>query len=730
MISNRFCRAALIGWTLICAGAEGQAAASSSSAGAQEVSAAGEIALDYLEAEHLALGLSATDVARARISDQRYSTPSGVTYVYLRQTHAGIPVLQGVLNVAIGADNRVIGAANRFVPDLDGRAVGAEPSVAAITGVERAALALGLPLTAAVEVVEPASGAEQRTILRAAGLSRRDIEAGLVYALGRDRELRLAWNFGIDVPGGAHYWQVQVDASTGEVLRKTDLVERASYRVFDLPVESPSHATPPSPGDGRVLVVDPEDPAASPAGWHTSNLTQGPNVVAQTDLDGDDLPGPGETIPDGGAGMEFDFPLDLDLTPDSYRESAVTNLFYWNNVLHDLHYHYGFDDAAGNFQDSDPVLADVQDGSGTNSATMLTLPDGASPRMQMFVWAPSDELLITSPVAIEGSYSAGSAAFGAPLTATGVGGEIESVDDGGAAPSEGCGALTGFTPGNIALIDSGGCEFGTKVLNAEAAGAAAAVVVNTQGDGVFEMPAGEDGDSVTISSILIGLSDGDTVKSQLASPVQATLRRVPLPDRDGSFDVGTIIHEYGHGVSNRLTGGPSEHLCLQGPQSEAVGEGFSDFWALALTDDGSDVVNLGASARGLGTYLGFQDTDGPGLRPIPYSTDPTINPLLYSDFAGFSDAHGAGTVWASALWDIYWNLIEIHGFDPDLTHGTGGNNIALHLVMEALKWQPCYPTILDARDAIDFADFRLYDRENECAIWEAFAQARHGHPGV
>jgi len=32
------------------------------------------------------------------------------------------------------------------------------------------------------------------------------------------------------------------------------------------------------------------------------------------------------------------------------------------------------------------------------------------------------------------------------------------------------------------------------------------------------------------------------------------------PDLDGDLDNGIVAHEYGHGISNRLTGGPSTTL--------------------------------------------------------------------------------------------------------------------------------------------------------------------------
>ena len=52
----------------------------------------------------------------------------------------------------------------------------------------------------------------------------------------------------------------------------------------------------------------------------------------------------------GGPGLLFDFPLNPAGPHANYTAAAVTNLFYWNNVTHDIAYRYGFDEASGNFQ--------------------------------------------------------------------------------------------------------------------------------------------------------------------------------------------------------------------------------------------------------------------------------------------------------------------------------------------------------------------------------------------
>jgi len=52
------------------------------------------------------------------------------------------------------------------------------------------------------------------------------------------------------------------------------------------------------------------------------------------------------------------------------------------------------------------------------------------------------------------------------------------------------------------------------------------------------------------------------------------------PDRDGSFDNDIPMHEYTHGISTRLTGGPSNSDCLQDGEAGGMGEGWSDYFAI------------------------------------------------------------------------------------------------------------------------------------------------------
>lgn len=195
-----------------------------------------------------------------------------------------------------------------------------------------------------------------------------------------------------------------VDAQTGEVLVRTSLTDDATdatYRIYpsDSPSPfSPGHATPSSvqpPLVNRVLVtLQALNPTASPNGWINDGGTQtlGNNVDAHTDTDANnspDLPRPTS------ATRIFDFPVDLTQEPSTYKEAAVTDLFYWANIFHDRLYELGFTETSGNFQTNnfgrgglgnDAVQADAQDGSGTDNANFSTPPDGSPGRMQMFLW--------------------------------------------------------------------------------------------------------------------------------------------------------------------------------------------------------------------------------------------------------------------------------------------------------------------------------------------------------
>lgn len=54
------------------------------------------------------------------------------------------------------------------------------------------------------------------------------------------------------------------------------------------------------------------------------------------------------------------------------------------------------------------------------------------------------------------------------------------------------------------------------------------------------------------------------------------------PFRDGDLEAGIVIHEYSHGLSTRLTGGPANSGCLGFGESGGMGEGWGDAMATLI----------------------------------------------------------------------------------------------------------------------------------------------------
>ena len=555
-----------------------------------------------------------------------------------------------------------------------------------------------------------------------------------------------------------------------------------TYRVFAEPIEAPHTVT-----NGHQLTMTNGDAKASPFGWHSSaqgvfnNTTTGNNAVVRNQVGAVSPPG---TPPDhpavatNGAVVPpfiFDYPADLTQGPETYTDAAIVNLFYWNNIMHDVFYGLGFDEKAGNFQTNnnfginedrrrtdgtmngggDHVLAEAQDGEATNNANMRTLPDGVSPIMQMYLWTsnpPSDLVFLNTinglPVMPAIAYAGIEGAFGTnnriPTAPAGIVGNLVAMDANSQAPGsdiEGCGtgAGAGLVPdnaadmaGNIVLISRGSCSFIEKILSAQAGGATAAIVFNNipGADGV-SMGGDESGSAVVIPTCMISQPAGQALLDQLNAGDMINLRLqrdvAPLPQLDGDFDNGIIAHEYGHGISNRLTGGPDATGPLGG--DEQAGEGWSDFMALYMTTQSSNAPGGTLPNRGIGTYVIYGSPTDVGIRPARYSYDFSVNDYTYANVTNpeITVPHGVGFIWCTMIYDMMQNIIDMVPINDNLyldgiEDGSGGNNIAMRLVMEGMKMQATDPTFVEMRDAILQADAMLFNGEYNCAIWQAFAR--------
>ena len=763
------------------------------------------IALDYL-ASHLAtLGITSADLPTIAL-ERRYHTKGLGTNLFYQQRVGGVPVWNAITSVHVLDSGAILAVNSDAIANVTQKLSATAPVLSATDAARTALLQVGIdPPQAALVPMQLLELPRKGVAFAGTGATKRPIPTRLIYTPRKDGTVRLAWELYV-MASSNEVWYMHVDALDGKVLERHNLVHALDkYRVYGYNSESPISTEVPADLH-HDLTNETGDLEASPDGWHAAAgvTTTGNNVEAVEDRDNSDTGGFQPTGTPMGADLVFDFAHDDSKVPceqpsavgsvasdaeflkpcapfpgitapkNTNLQAAIVNLFYWNNVIHDVMFHYGFTEGAGNFQqtnhslegqgrDFDPVFAQAQDGSGTNNANMFTPPDDGvtpillPPAMQMYEWSPPAVVRVNFPLAFDdfddddNLLAAATASFGKSLdelseaarTGEVVLGNDNSTGDGTGTVNDGCQALVGFPTGKIALLDRGSCEFGVKVLNAEQAGAKGAIIANTLGREVGNsMGPGAVGSQVTIPSVMIGQTNGARLKAALTGIVNVTLQIVPVPNRDSDIDNGVIAHEYGHGISNRLIGGPTSIACLINGQvpdpnappativiGEQMGEGWSDLYGLILTGQAADTAN---TPRGIGAYISYQNEFGPGIRRFPYSRDMAVNPLTYGNVPTEAVPHGVGTVWASMVWDLYWNMIDTYGFEPNLFNheANKGNVKTLHLINNGIIVTKCRPSFVDARNGILTAEAADGNTTDSCRIWNAFARRGLGVAAV
>ncbi|WP_437727782.1 M36 family metallopeptidase [Sorangium sp. So ce861] len=571
-----------------------------------------------------------------------------------------------------------------------------------------------------------------------------------------------------------------IAADDGRVLYRRDLIEydAFNYRVWaettgDLrPLDGPQadflpHPTGTPDGSQPDFIPAPlvsmegfnKGPGGAADPWLPDDAVQtfGNNVDAYADHRAPDGYSNGDVRATLTAERTFDHVYDPTLDPvssEAQTMAAVTQLFYVNNWLHDWYYDSGFDEAAGNAQldnmgrgglGGDPLHAEAQDGAlvpnaQRNNANMNAMSDGASPRMQMYLWNSKDVRRTLTLDPGGASLSTGTAAFGAGnfnLSA-----ELALVDDGvDATPDDavdgtrdGCEAPLANVTGKILLVDRGGCTFKQKGVNAQAAGAAALIIANNApGDPAPGMGNGAPEDAtVTIPVLSTSYEDGSSLKAALLEgPVRAAMERVLGVVRDGTIDNTVTAHEWGHYIHRRLT------QCFSA-QCDAQSEGWGDFIALHMAmRDGDDLGGTFAT----GIYASEESGESAyyGGRRAPYTINFSKNGLTFkhiSDGAELpdhpilegsdprnSEVHNAGEIWALMLFEGYVELLAREDEGGRIYTHDEARRLMSDILVAGMKLAPVDATYTEQRDALLAA---AYARSEADMIALAHGFARRG----
>ncbi|PTL84442.1 myxosortase-dependent M36 family metallopeptidase [Vitiosangium sp. GDMCC 1.1324] len=572
-----------------------------------------------------------------------------------------------------------------------------------------------------------------------------------------------------------------ISANDGRLLYRHDLTVHQSYtyRVWAdtqspyIPYDGPQGTAPtPHPTglpDGYQapfvapnLVTLSNSPFSRNDPWLPAGAleTTGNNVEAYVDVvSPDGFSGGADIHASTSAADTFNHAYDLLLAPsitDTQQMSAVTELFFVTNFLHDWYYDSGFDEAAGNAQvnnygrggvEGDSLRAEAQDYSGRNNANMSTPSDGGRPRMQMFLYDTRGRrlLVVPPPHAVAGNIAVGVATFGPQqyeVTAA-----VVIAEDGvvastsGATINDACEPLTNAAAvaGKFALVDRLGCDFTVKATNAQAAGAAGVIIAHGTTGAASFVVTGRAPD-VTIPVISVSNTVGKALRADL--PASVTLLR-DATDRDGALDNTIVTHEWTHHMSNRLIGNANG---LTNNQGRSMGEGWSDFAGLLiLVREGDDQVPSNANFGGVYARAAYASSGGNnqgyywGNRRYPYTTDLSKNPLTLryiqngaalpgsipvsfgADGASNAEVHNSGEVWAVMLWECYAALLRDTG---RLTFAQAQQRMKEYLVT-SLKLTPNAPTFLEARDALLAAAY-ANDPQDYVLFVQAFAKRGAG----
>ena len=241
-----------------------------------------------------------------------------------------------------------------------------------------------------------------------------------------------------------------------------------------------------------------------------------------------------------------------------------------------------------------------------------------------------------------------------------------------------------------------------------------------------------------------GFNNANFTPGRDGSParIQMYLFNGPTPARDGDLDAEVICHEYAHGLSDRLVGGGVGLNFFGNIQSGGLGEGWSDFYGLALLAEPGDDLGGNYAVGGYLTWQfnGLQQNYYYGIRRYPYSTNLNIDPLTFKDIDSSTmsshtgipknpiitsvgnEVHRSGEIWCSMLWDMRVRLLQKYA-PTNATAYTNAHTRILRYVTDGMKLCPPNPSFAQARDAILTAVRNTPNSgTDENDVWVAFAR--------
>ena len=349
---------------------------------------ADNIARKFLERHNSLFKLPGAGIEELKLENE--DNDQGTTFLNYTQTVGGLKVFEGQVQVVVNKNGEVLNVREGFL--VDGPPLRRRGAMSEAKAIAKAFEHAGRTVFPSfVENYSRASTTEMSRFANPIDLSLEDVlsEQNVVSVAG---ESRLAWHVYVEV-GPEEWYEILLDAYTGELLLRHNLY------VFE--AQGTVYTEAPDKGARQLVSFVGDTVINTAAGWMgTSTVTTGNNVESYLDRDANNAPDSttGNGLVTGhasAANQDFTFPFSTTVDPRTQQAAVVTNLFYFNNIMHDFSYNLGFTETSRNFQvnnfgrgglGNDSVRAEAQDGSGTNNANFATPPDGSRPRMQQYLF--------------------------------------------------------------------------------------------------------------------------------------------------------------------------------------------------------------------------------------------------------------------------------------------------------------------------------------------------------
>jgi Zn-dependent metalloprotease len=571
----------------------------------------------------------------------------GHTHLTYRQYHGDVPVFGAMLKTHFDKTGRMNEVAGTAIPDIS---VSTTPK-------------LSRDQAGAVARAAVVADRGDSDLLRVGGATLYVFREGLAQGIPNG-ENHLAWEVEVTDGGGVRDL-VYVDAHSGKMIDRINMVQDAMFRRAY---------------DGKNL---PRVPDNYPNGAYwlegdrfpTNSQEANNMIIASKETYDYFFNNYGRDSFDGkGAKMDAIFDRGYSCPNASWNGTFISfcpgltnddvTAHEWGHAYtqytHDLIYQWQPGALNEAYSDIWGETVDQSNGRGGDS------PGGARAAGACSTFSPPvGTLRVNAPAAIAADYFAQSALFGPPLSTTGITGEVVAALDGanasGPSTTDGCTSITNGAQvaGKIAIIDRGTCEFSTKVLNAQIAGAVAVIIANNSPTGLPGMGPGAVAAQVTIPSLGVQQSTGIAIRAQLTALVTVNTTLLARPGTDNS-----VLWLIGEDNVGGITGALRDMwnpACYSNPGR--VGD--TAFYFCGTADNGGVHLNSGVPNHGYallvsgGTYNG-QTVNAIGRTKaahIYFRAQDTYQ-VQDSDFADHADALDASCA------DLIGSSFPAIGSDP------------------------------------------------------------------